>query len=65
MAQLAAWWYPQSFSKEQCFRLIELQQQYQAAGDHESMALVAHYAAGGVDLSVFVEAQHGTGLLGR
>ena len=38
-------------------RLIELQQQYQAAGDHESMALVAQYAAGGVDLSAFLEAE--------
>ncbi|CAK9042388.1 unnamed protein product [Durusdinium trenchii] len=43
------------FSKEQCARIIELQQQYQAAGDHESQALVAHYAAAGVDLSEFLE----------
>ncbi|OLP86641.1 hypothetical protein AK812_SmicGene32233 [Symbiodinium microadriaticum] len=47
---------PPGFTQEQCARIIALQQQYQAAGDHESAALVAHYAAAGVDLSAYLEA---------
>lgn len=44
------------FTKEQCAGIIELQQQYQAAGDHQSAAVVAQYAAAGVDLSSYLEA---------
>ncbi|CAJ1351689.1 unnamed protein product [Effrenium voratum] len=43
------------FSKEQCAKIIWLQQEYQAAGDASSAALVARYAAAGVDLSAYLE----------
>eukprot|EP00438_Fugacium_kawagutii_P005107 Skav212218 [mRNA] locus=scaffold862:48032:56864:+ [translate_table: standard] len=47
-----------NFTKEQCARIIELQQKYQVAGgDHDSAAVVAQYAAVGFDLSSYVEAR--------
>jgi len=44
------------FTKEQCAGIVQLQQRYQNAGDHQSAAYVAQYAAAGIDLSSHLEA---------